>query len=205
MSMVPGAGITDDSLEAQQVENFRSATGAKSSGDAGPSGKSKGDDPNWHAKTSDGEWTLAAIKRRQREEVAEQLEESTQKRFKIVNFTSEDSIVVGEKSLYSYYCSICGEHSMTTDVEIHTLPRRKTDGANALDESVYFHKKYCNFGEKLLLRRPGGVEKQFRFYCKQCRQPMGYRPSPPKEVAKYSYVMKGTLVTEQSLAIAFQK
>mmetsp|Transcript_61270 Transcript_61270/g.145873 ORF Transcript_61270/g.145873 Transcript_61270/m.145873 type:complete len:205 (-) Transcript_61270:113-727(-) len=204
MSMIPGAGITDDSLEAAQVENYRNAN-AKAADGGGIVGKHKGDDPNWHAKTADGEWTLAAIKRRQREEVAEQLEESTQKRFKIVNFTSEDSIVVGDKSLFSYYCSICGEYSMTTDVELHTLPRRRTDGASVLDEAVHFHKKYLNFGEKLLIRRPNGVEKQYRFYCKQCRSPIGYRPGPANEVAKYSYIYKGGLVPEQSQAIAFQK
>lgn len=42
----------------------------------------------------------------------------------------------------------------------------------ALEEAVHFHKKYANFGEKILLRRPNGVEKQYRFYCRQCRRPL---------------------------------
>merc|ERR1719482_1510826 len=147
----------------------------------------KGDDPNWRVKTSAGELTLADIKRRQREELAEELEEGVSKRFRIVNFTSEDSVVIGEKKLFTSYCSICGELSITCDAEIKRMPRRSTDHAYALDEAMYFHKKYANFGEKILLRRQNGVERQYRFYCKQCRQPFGYRPNPPAETSKFSY------------------
>merc|ERR1719478_1838600 len=89
--------------------------------------KFKGDDPNWKAKTASGEATLADIKRRQREDLQEQLEESQTKRFKIVNFTSEDSHVVGEKTLYSFYCAICGEHCVTSDADCFKLPKRSTD------------------------------------------------------------------------------
>merc|ERR1712113_649174 len=102
---------------------------------------------------TENEMTLADIKRRQREELAEQLEEGQQKRFKIVNYTSEDSTVIGEKFLFSLYCGICGEHCVTSDIDCFTLPRRKTDRAIAFDEALYFHKKYANFGERILLRR----------------------------------------------------
>eukprot|EP00928_Gymnodinium_smaydae_P069990 TRINITY_DN53948_c0_g1_i1.p2 TRINITY_DN53948_c0_g1~~TRINITY_DN53948_c0_g1_i1.p2 ORF type:complete len:196 (-),score=45.53 TRINITY_DN53948_c0_g1_i1:63-650(-) len=165
----------------------------------------KKDDPNWRIKTAAGELTLADIKRRQREELAEELEEGVSKRFKIVNYTSEDSVVVGEKRLFTFYCSICGELSVTSDVDVKVMPKRSTDSAFALDESMYFHKKYANFGEKILLRRPAGVEKQYRFYCRQCRNPLGYRCSPPSETSKYSYFYKDSLVDEQSQAMAFSK
>merc|ERR1711862_1037375 len=156
-------------------------------------------------KTAEGEMTLAELKRRQREELAEELEEGVSKRFKIQNFTSEDSILVGDKKLFTCYCSICGELAVTCDADVKTLPRRSTDRALALDEAMYFHKKYANFGEKILLKRQNGVEKQFRFYCRQCRQPLGYRSSPPTETSKFSYFYKDGLAEEQSMALAFKK
>merc|ERR1719353_2140598 len=115
------------------------------------------------------------------------------KRFKITNFTSEDSNLTADKKLFSYYCSICGDHALTTDTDAFALPRRSTDKAMALDEAQHFHKKYANFGERILLRRRNGVERQYRFYCKQCRSPLGYRPSPPGETSKYSYFFSDAL------------
>jgi hypothetical protein len=191
-------------LSAENVELTAFQNKKKKEGGQG-SFKSKGDDPNWRVKTVEGESTLADIKRRQREELAEQLEEGQQKRFKIVNFTSEDSNVIGEKTLFSFYCAICGEHALTTDVDVQALPRRNTDKAMCLDEAMYFHKKYGNFGEKILLRRQNGVERQFRHYCKQCRQPLGYRSNPPAETSKFSYFYHDALVSSQGGAVAFHK
>uniref|UniRef100_A0A7S1LNM7 STEEP1 domain-containing protein n=1 Tax=Alexandrium catenella TaxID=2925 RepID=A0A7S1LNM7_ALECA len=188
-----------------EVEKFQNQSKPQAAQAQAPTGKYKGDDPNWRAKTTDNEMTLADIKRRQREELAEQLEEGQQKRFKIVNFTSEDSTVVGERRLFSFYCSICGEHCVTSETDCFKLPRRSTDKAMALEEAATFHKKYANFGERILLRRQNGVEKQYRFYCRQCRQPLGYRNSPPAETAKFSYFYDYSLVGDQSAAIAFQK
>ncbi|CAK0879288.1 unnamed protein product [Prorocentrum cordatum] len=122
-----------------------------------------------------------------------------------MNFTSEDTTLVGERRLFSFYCSICGEHCVTSETDCFRLPRRSTDKAYAMDEAVHFHKKYANFGERILLRRPGGVEKQYRFYCRQCRQPLGYRPSPPQETSRFTYFYDDAMVTEQSAAVAFQK
>merc|ERR1712216_878180 len=107
----------------------------------------------------------------------------------------------GEKKLFTCYCSICGELCVTCDGDVNTMPKRSTDSAIALDEAMYFHKKYANFGEKILLRRQNGVEKQYRFYCKQCRQPLGYRPSKANEVSKYTYFYNDSLVEDQSSAV----
>mmetsp|Transcript_122262 Transcript_122262/g.346627 ORF Transcript_122262/g.346627 Transcript_122262/m.346627 type:complete len:206 (+) Transcript_122262:85-702(+) len=201
-----------ESADLAEVEKFKNAmTGderpaPRVAAPEGPgTGRYKGDDPSWHAKTTEGETTLAEIKRRQREELAEQLEEGQQKRFKIVNFTSEDSNVIGEKTLFSLYCSICGEHCIASEIDCFQLPRRSTDKAMALEEALHFHKKYANFGERILLRRQNGVEKQYRFYCRQCRQPLGYRPSPPTETSRFTYFYDNALVSEQSAAVAFQK
>lgn len=197
-----GGPTSELDKEDAEVERFQNKGINLAS--AGKKGVSS-DDPNWRVKTVEGETTLADVKRRQREEIAEQLEDSTLKRFKIVNFTSEDSIVIGEKSLRSFYCSICGEHSVASEMDVSKLPRRSTDRAKALDEAAHFHKKYVNFGERILLRRQNGVERQYRFYCKQCRQPLGYRPNPPSETSKFTYFYPTALVEDQSSAIAFKK
>merc|ERR1712032_1556038 len=83
------------------------------------------------------------------------------------------------------------------------LRRRSTDGAIAMEEAKHFHKKYANFGERILLRRQNGVERQYRFYCRQCRQPIGYRPHVPTETSKFSYFYREAIV--KSPAEAFQK
>mmetsp|Transcript_29283 Transcript_29283/g.80182 ORF Transcript_29283/g.80182 Transcript_29283/m.80182 type:complete len:198 (+) Transcript_29283:95-688(+) len=197
MAHFPGQVDTND--DSVLAENYKNKANEK------PGAAPGLDDPNWRAKTTEGEMTLADIKRRQREELAEELEEGVNKRFRIVNYTSEDSIVVGEKKLFTFYCSICGELCITSDADVKTMPKRSTDSAIALDEALYFHKKYANFGEKILLRRQNGVEKQYRFYCRQCRQPLGYRPNPATETCKFSYFYKDSLVEEQGRAVAFQK
>merc|ERR1712203_4859 len=96
-------------------------------------------------------------------------------------------------------------HGVTTEVDLKELPRRKTDKAMALEESVHFHKKYANFGERILLRRQNGVERQYRFYCRQCRQPIGYRSGPPTETSKFTYFFNDAMVSSQGAAVAFRK
>eukprot|EP00434_Breviolum_minutum_P020856 symbB.v1.2.018397.t1/scaffold1435.1/size118962/2 len=164
----------------------------------------KGDDPNWRVKTAEGQATLADIKKRRRDELEEAQEEGVSRKFKIVNFTSEDSAVVGEKTIISHYCSICGEHCVAADTKIIKLPRRRTDKSFALEEAMHFHKIYANFGERILLKRAAGVEQQYRFYCRQCRQPLGYRTRPQSETSKFSYFYSDALVEQQSHAIVLR-
>ena len=44
---------------------------------------------------------------------------------------------------------------------------------------------------RILLKRADGVERQYRFYCRQCRQPLGYRPRPQKETSRWAPVSPG--------------
>eukprot|EP00440_Ansanella_granifera_P021277 gb/GFBE01023097.1/.p1 GENE.gb/GFBE01023097.1/~~gb/GFBE01023097.1/.p1 ORF type:complete len:200 (+),score=49.38 gb/GFBE01023097.1/:1-600(+) len=194
----------DAELKAYSQGSLGGSKGAAEERKGGAWDRMKGDDPNWRLKTVDGQATLADIKKRRRDELEEAQEEGTSRKFKIVNHTSEDSAVLGEKTLFSHYCSICGEHCVAADCKISKLPKRSTDRAFALEESSHFHKKYANFGERILLKRPNGVEKQYRFYCRQCRQPIGYRPSPENNTSKFSYFYQDSLVDEQSGAIALR-
>eukprot|EP00438_Fugacium_kawagutii_P013784 Skav214463 [mRNA] locus=scaffold1167:17520:25908:+ [translate_table: standard] len=109
----------------------------------------KGDDPNWRVKTSEGQATLADIKKRRRDELEEAQEEGVSRKFKIV---------MGEKTIISHYCSICGEHCVAADTRILKLPRRRTAQCRPLG---FAHNVY-----RILLKRPNGVEQQYRFYCR---------------------------------------
>ncbi len=41
--------------------------------------------------------------------------------------------MVGDKPLYVYYCKYSGKHALTTDCNLATAPRRRTDHALVLD------------------------------------------------------------------------
>eukprot|EP00439_Symbiodinium_sp_Y106_P041172 s2126_g5.t1 len=176
----------DEELAAYQASLNK---GGEDENKGGAFERMKGDDPNWRVKTQEGQATLADIKKRRRDELeepgrwfGEAQEEGVSKKFKIVNFTSEDSAVVGEKTIISHYCAVCGTHC---------------DKAFALEEAAHFHKKYATFGERILLKRPNGVEKQYRFYCRKCGSPLGYRTRPETETSKFSYFYHDALVDEQ--------
>jgi len=42
--------------------------------------------------------------------------------------------------LHNYYCSLCGKINMIANVLIETLPKRRTDGATAIDLKSNFLK-----------------------------------------------------------------
>jgi hypothetical protein len=58
-----------------------------------------------------------------------------------------------EHALYVYHCRYTGLHALTTDVEIDTLPRRRTDNARILDTSTHVTRLYTSEGDVVLLRR----------------------------------------------------
>eukprot|EP01066_Platyproteum_vivax_P000803 Platyproteum_vivax@DN1088_c0_g1_i1.p1 len=148
--------------------------------------------------------TFADIRRKQRAEAEEDEGDPTTKRFRTINYTSEDShLTESDRKLRTYYCSICGCLAVITDADIFdSLPTRNTDGAYALQENHYYHVKKMELGDRKLLKRPTGLELQFRYYCNDCKAPIAYRPAPPAESTKFSYFWKGTLVSVQSHSAA---
>ena len=51
--------------------------------------------------------------------------------------------MVGDKPLYVYYCKYSGKHALTTDCNLATAPRRRTDHALVLDTQV--GAAHCSF------------------------------------------------------------
>jgi uncharacterized membrane protein YgcG len=79
------------------------------------------------------------------------------------------------------------------DVDIDTLPRRRTDNARVLDQSKHLVKLYtADGGVKLLRRRGGAVERQHRLNVG--RLPVAYTSEPGGSLL---YVMDGAVTAFQ--------
>ncbi|KAJ7068405.1 hypothetical protein C8F01DRAFT_1118097 [Mycena amicta] len=107
-------------------------------------------------------------------------------------------------ALRVYYC-ICGEFNLVIDKTLAALPRRRTDGAiivqtqdNDLGSARVFKLNAVAAPEPVLLERPGGYERQYRFACPRCSLPIAYQttPPPPKS-APYLYILSGALSQAQ--------
>lgn len=93
----------------------------------------------------------------------------------------------GDTPLYVYHC-VCGQLAMilgklsgrrrrvalilptnffASDTTMDKLPLRRRDGARVVDASRNSHKVYCEGAGTTYLRRPEGVEQQFRQKCKK--------------------------------------
>ncbi|KAJ7507952.1 hypothetical protein B0H11DRAFT_1969448 [Mycena galericulata] len=104
-----------------------------------------------------------------------------------------------EAALRVYYC-LCGEFILVIDKTIASLPRRHTDGAIILRckdsdaGKARVFKLNAVAGEPVLLERPGGHERQFRFHCPRCTLPIAYQSTPPPaKSGPYLYIFAGAL------------
>ena len=125
----------------------------------------------------------------------------------IMEFTSDGANALESQlsAFHTLYCSICGNICMVTDHDIAQVPRRKTDRALALLEEGHQVKKYMDSNsDRLCLKRQGGVEVQYRWFCKSCNQCLGYRNAPKEKDAIYFYFYQTTIVAHQMHAARFQ-
>ena len=89
------------------------------------------------------------------------------------------SIVQGqtkhEKEFKTYYCSLCGTMALVTSLLLDDLKLRRLDNAYILECHTHFHKKYMlKTSRTTILTRDDGIEKQYRWECKECHFPLGY-------------------------------
>ncbi|OQV12805.1 putative UPF0428 protein CXorf56-like protein [Hypsibius exemplaris] len=81
--------------------------------------------------------------------------------------TLDQEEYVGDKPLNIYYC-LCGNMLCIIDCPEEKLPLRPTDGSRVIDGSKHAYKLVCDDGDVVYLKRPEGIEKQYRKKCRNC-------------------------------------
>jgi len=94
----------------------------------------------------------------------------------------------------------CGESVLILGPGVHltSLPRRRTDGATVLERSSTVFKLNTKSGERKIIRRAKGYERQFRLNCWNCDVPMCYRCEDSAE-APLTYVLPEAMGTQADL------
>ena len=85
---------------------------------------------------------------------------------------SEETI---RTDLLSYHCTFCHAFCFVVDRSLALLPHRSTDGAAILVTAERHFRLRLDRGEVRAVRRPRGVEKQWRWKCWQCDLPVVYQ------------------------------
>jgi uncharacterized protein YggU (UPF0235/DUF167 family) len=109
-----------------------------------------------------------------------------------VSFSSEDAPeLAGAARVYVYYCRHSGRHALTTTCSLASAPRRRADRALVVDTAAHAARLYAGDGGVKLIRRRGGmVEKQYRLTLGPL--PIGYRTEPD---GRYLYIFDDALTT----------
>ncbi|CAH3138382.1 STING ER exit protein [Pocillopora verrucosa] len=97
----------------------------------------------------------------------------------------------GATTLTVYHC-LCGQMALILDSTLEKLPLRRTDHARVIDGSKHAYKLTCDDGDTVFLRRPGGIERQFRLKCKKCKLWLFYRSL--KKDQTVTFVVDGALI-----------
>lgn len=106
------------------------------------------------------------------------------------NFSSDNAQVAGtDTALHIYHCKYSGRHALTTDCNLATCPRRRTDRAHVIDLEQHTVKLYTADGGVVLLRRPDNrVERQHRYNIGKL--PVMYKSQPE---GRFLYVFNDAL------------
>lgn len=93
--------------------------------------------------------------------------------------------------LQVYRC-LCSNVILVINQRLESLPLREFDAARVLDPTQLSYRLKVDEEqpETIHLRRQGGIEKQFRFKCKDCKLPVLYRHKKDGDV---SFIIRGAL------------
>jgi len=166
-------------------------------------------DRHWRVKHAENETTLADVREEAKAEKRARQEgdfaaQQHSRKINITNYTSEDSYVRSE-TMHTYYCSICGLFALIMQDTLGDVPFREIDSSFVIREAKKHTRNVTYVDKATNIRRAGGIEVQWRFNCKECKQPLGYRTASEKEQCKFAYFWQSALVPAQSQCAAFKK
>jgi len=107
---------------------------------------------------------------------------------------------IRDENLNVCFCLCCGESVLILGpgVEMKSLPRRKTDGAYVLERGTAVFKLNAKPGDKKLLKREKGFERQYRLNCWNCRVPIAYACEEAEKPA-LTYILPDALGAQADL------
>merc|ERR1711992_248816 len=105
--------------------------------------------------------------------------------------TGREAHEAEDKPLHVYYC-LCGQMATILDRQLEKLPLRSRDGSRVIDGAKHANKTKLEFDEIVHIKRPEGVEKQWRYKCQGCGLQLFYKHDPESRVM---FVFKGAIRT----------
>ena len=108
----------------------------------------------------------------------------------------------GDTPLYIYHC-VCGQLAMILDSTMDKLPLRRRDNARIADLSRNTYKVYCESAGITFLRRPDGIEQQYRHKCTKCGLMLFYRHSNTND--QVTFIFDKSLVKSGQKPITTEK
>ncbi|CAO3640949.1 unnamed protein product [Cunninghamella blakesleeana] len=98
--------------------------------------------------------------------------------------------------LQVYYC-LCSEFLLVINFDLRQLPRRKTDNAIIVDNTKRTYKLTANSNGPVIIKRPDGFEKQYRYHCPRCELLIAYEMQEERKSDTYTYIVDGSLTETQ--------
>ena len=105
--------------------------------------------------------------------------------------TNKEAHEAEDKPLNVYYC-LCGQMATILDRKLEKLPLRSRDGSRVIDGTKHANKTKLEFDEIVHIKRPEGVEKQWRYKCQGCGVQLFYKHDPKSPV---TFIFKGAIRT----------
>lgn len=124
------------------------------------------------------------------------------KRFSTNDVSSDTLRQVRDYSLKTYYCMACGTICLILQSkrELGDFPSRRTDKSLVVDRAKFIKKNRLVNGPVKLLKRKGGLERQFRLNCPGCNLFCAYHSTA--QGCPYLYVLDRALTAESNVLMA---